>query len=286
MNRLDSMTRAQVIGCLIEGCSIRATVRMTGVAKKTVMRLLVEVGEVCAEYQDFAFRNLNSKRLQLDEMWSWIYCKDRNRTEEIARKNPDAGDVWLWVCVDADSKLVPSWRLGQRDLATAKDFVEDIAKRVKGHVQITTDALRTYLNVIDDTFGDRVDYAQLHKIYRAPQENETRYSPAKCIGCDMKEVSGRPDFRHVSTSFVERQNWTVRTNMRRYTRLSNGFSRKLENHAAATALNYFAYNFIKIHRTLRTSPAMAAGVTDRLWSVEDLVALWEAYEQRRAERAA
>ncbi len=285
MNRLDSQTRAQVINCLIEGCSIRATVRMTGVSKKTVMRLLVEVGEVCADFQSRVFRNLRSKRLQLDEMWAWIYCKDKNRTEEIARKHPDAGDVWLWVCVDADTKLVPSWRLGQRDLVTAKDFVEDIAKRVKGRVQITTDALRTYLNVIEDAFGGECDYAQLHKIYGAPHENETRYSPAKCIGCEMKEVNGRPDPKHVSTSFVERQNWTVRTNMRRYTRLSNGFSRKLENHAAATALNYFAYNFIKIHRTLRISPAMAAGISDRLWSVEDLVALWEQYE-RRAERAA
>jgi IS1 family transposase len=286
MNRLDAITRAQVIGCLIEGCSIRATVRMTGVAKKTVLRLLIEVGEICAHYQDSVFKNLNSRRLQLDEMWSWIYCKDKNRTEEISRKCPDAGDVWLWVCVDADSKLVPSWRLGQRDLATAKDFVEDIAKRVKGRVQITTDQLRTYLNVIEDAFGGQGDFAQLHKIYRASGDPDTLYSPAKCIGCEMKEVSGRPDPKHVSTSFVERQNWSVRTSMRRYTRLSNGFSRKLENHAAATALNYFAYNFIKIHRTLRTSPAMSAGVTDRLWSVEDLVALWEAYEQRRAERAA
>src|ERR1700722_11358033 len=285
MNRLTSESRASAINCLIEGCSIRATVRMTGISKKTVLRLLVEVGEVCAEYQDLAFRNLRSKRLQLDEMWSWIYCKDKNRTEEIARKCPDAGDVWLWV-VDADTKLVPSWRLGQRDLATAKDFVNDLSRRVKGRVQITTDALRTYLNVIEGAFGSEVDYAQLHKVYRAPMDNETRYSPAKCIGCDMKAVSGNPDYKHVSTSFVERQNWTVRGTMRRYTRLSNGFSRKMENHAAATALNYFAYNFIKIHRTIRMSPAMAAGVETRLWSVEDLVALWESYEQRRAERAA
>ena len=171
-------------------------------------------------------------------------------------------------------------------VATAKDFVNDLAQRVKGRVQVTTDALRTYVNVIEDAFGSEVDYAQLHKLYHAALENETRYSPAKCIGCDMKAVSGNPDYKHVSTSFVERQNWTVRTTMRRYTRLSNGFSRKLENHAAATALNYFAYNFIKIHRTPRMSPAMAAGVSDRLWSVEDLVALWEAYEQRGAERAA
>jgi len=162
------------------------------------------------------------------------------------------------------------------------------AERTAGSpvIGLTTDALRTYVNVIEDAFGGQADYAQLHKVYSAAQENETRYSPAQCVGCAMKEVSGRPDFRHVSTSFVERQNWTVRTSMRRYTRLSNGFSRKLENHAAATALNYFAYNFIKIHRTLRTSPAMAAGVTGRLWDVSDLVVLWEAYEQRRAERAA
>jgi IS1 family transposase len=153
MNRLTSEARCRVVSCLIEGCSIRSTVRMTGVCKKTVMRLLVEIGEVCAVYQDVMFVDLKSKRLQLDEMWSWIYCKDKNRTEEIARKCPDPGDVWLWVCIDADSKLVASWRLGQRDLATAKDFVEDIAKRVKGRVQITTDQLRTYLNVVEDAFA-------------------------------------------------------------------------------------------------------------------------------------
>jgi hypothetical protein len=163
--------------------------------------------------------------------------------------------------------------------------VNDLARRVKGRVQVTTDALRIYLNVIEDAFGSEIDFAQLHKVYRATMENETRYSPARCIGCTTKDVTGNPDPKHISTSFVERQNWTVRTNMRRYTRLSNKFSRKLENHAAATALNYFAYNFIKIHRTLRMSPAMAAGVTDRLWDMSDLVALWEQYE-RRAERAA
>jgi IS1 family transposase len=206
MNRLSAQERAQVIGCLIEGCSIRATVRMTGVAKKTVMRVLVEAGEVCADYQDRAFRNLRARRLQLDEMWSWIFCKEKNRTERIARKNPDAGDIWLWTCVDADSKLVPTWRLGQRDVATATDFVSDLAKRVKGRVQITTDALKVYVNVIEDAFGTECDYSQLHKVYRAPLENETRYSPAKCIGCDMKVVSGDPDPKHVSTSFIERQN--------------------------------------------------------------------------------
>ena len=158
MNRLTQQSRAQVIRCLIEGCSIRATVRMTGIAKKTVMRLLVEVGEVCADYQDHVFRNLQSKRLQLDEMWSWIYCKEKNRTEEIARKNPDAGDVWLWVAVDADSKLVPSWRLGQRDLATATDFVNDLATRVKGACRSQLMRSKTYVNVIEDAFGSEVDY--------------------------------------------------------------------------------------------------------------------------------
>jgi IS1 family transposase len=282
MNRLDSKTRAQVISCLIEGCSIRYTVRMTGVAKKTVMRLLVEVGRVCADYQDRAFRNLSCRRLQLDEMWAWIYCKEKNRTEEIAKAHPDAGDVWLWVAVDADTKLVPAWFLGQRDYRTATAFVDDLASRLRNRVQITTDGHRPYVEAIENAFGPDVDYSILQKIYGAPQENETRYSPARCIGIEVREVSGNPDPKHISTSYIERQNWTVRTKMRRYTRLSNGFSRKLTNHAAATALNYFSYNFIQIHNTLRTSPAQAAGVTDHLWDVNDLVALWESYELEQA----
>ena len=280
MNRLDNQTRAQVISCLIEGCSIRSTVRMTGVAKKTVMRLLIEVGEVCADYQDKMFHNLPCRHLQLDEMWAWIYCKEKNRTEEIARKHPDAGDVWLWVAVDADTKLVPSWMLGPRDLAAATTFVSDLASRLANRVQITTDGHRPYLEAIESAFGVEVDYSILQKIYGAPQENETRYSPARCIGAEIRHVSGNPERKHISTSYVERQNWTVRTKMRRYTRLSNGFSRKADNHAAAVALNYFAYNFIQIHSSLRVSPAQAAGVTDHLWSVDDLVSLWESYEDK------
>jgi len=280
MRRLDSKQRAQVINCLIEGCSIRSTVRMTGVAKKTVMRVLVEVGAVCADYQDRVFRNLPTRRLQVDEMWAWIYCKQKNRTEEIAKKHPDAGDVWLWVAIDADTKLVPSWMLGQRDLATATAFVSDLASRLSNRVQITSDGHRPYVEAIESVFGTEVDYSILQKIYGSPLENETRYSPAKCIGIDVRHVSGNPNPKHISTSYVERQNWAVRTAMRRCTRLSNGFSRKLGNHAAATALNYFAYNFIQIHSTLRTSPAMAARVTDRLWDVNDLVCLWESYEQQ------
>ena len=282
MNRLDNEKRAQVINCLIEGCSIRATVRMTGVAKKTVMRLLVEVGEVCADYQNEVFRNLSCRRLQLDEMWAWIYCKEKNRTEEIARLHPDAGDIWLWVAVDADTKLVPSWMLGQRDLGTATAFVTDLASRLNNRVQITTDGHRPYVEAIETAFGLDVDYSILQKIYGAPTENETRYSPARCIGVQVRHVTGSPDRKHISTSYVERQNWTLRTKMRRCTRLSNGFSRKAANHAAATALHYFVYNFITIHNTLRITPAMAAGVTDRLWSVDDLVTLWESYEARLA----
>jgi len=286
MRRLDSKQRAQVISCLIEGCSIRSTVRMTGVAKKTVMRVLVEVGAVCADYQDRVFRNLPTRRLQLDEMWAWIYCKQKNRTEEIAKKHPDAGDVWLWVAIDADTKLVPSWMLGQRDLATATAFVSDLASRLSNRVQITSDGHRPYVEAIETVFGTEVDYSILQKIYGSPLENDTRYSPAKCIGIDVRHVSGNPNPKHISTSYVERQNWAVRTAMRRCTRLSNGFSRKLGNHAAATALNYFAYNFIQIHSTLRTSPAMAARVTDRLWGVDDLVRLWETYEHETETRSA
>jgi IS1 family transposase len=285
MNRLDSAKRVQCIRCLIDGCSIRATVRITGVAKKTVMRLLCEVGAVCEQYQDEVFRDLRCKRLQLDECWAWIYCKQKNRTEKIAREHPEAGDVWLWVCMDADTKIVPTWTLGGRDALTAWAFVEDIAKRVRGRLQITTDAYKVYLKVIEGVFGHSVDYATIQKIFGACDEPEKRYSPAKCIGCEMKPMLGTPDPEHASTSFVERQNWSLRTSVRRMTRLSNGFSRKASNHGAAIALNYFAYNFIKIHRTLRTSPAMAAGVTERLWDVEDLVALWESYE-RRSEREA
>jgi len=270
-----------VIHCLIEGCSIRSTVRMTGVAKKTVMRLLVEVGDVCANYQNEVFQNLNCRRLQLDEMWAWIYCKQKHRTEAIAKAHPDAGDIWLWVAVDADTKLVPCWTLGSRDTGTARDFVDDLASRLKNRVQLTTDGHKPYVEAIDRAFAGFVDYSILQKIYGKPSENETRYSPAQCIGVEERRISGNPDPKHVSTSYIERQNWTVRTKMRRYTRLSNGFSRKLRNHEAATALNYFAYNFIQIHRTLRISPAMAAGVSTKLWEVKDLVALWESYEAKR-----
>jgi IS1 family transposase len=257
---------------------------MTGVSKKAVMRLLCEAGTVCAEYQDRTLRNLPSKRLQLDEIWSWIYCKKANVTPEIAAKNPHAGDIWLWTGLDADSKLIVSWRLGPRDLATAYDFTHDLAERVSQRVQITTDGLKVYLEAVESAFWEDVDYAVLQKVYGQSSDPDAarRYSPAKIVSSSMEIIKGTPDPKHISTSYVERLNWSTRTSMRRYTRLSNGFSRKLENHDAAVALNYFAYNFIKIHRTLRVTPAMAAKVTDRLFDVSDIVALLEASEGKKA----
>jgi IS1 family transposase len=286
MNRLDSKTRAAVISALVEGCSIRSTVRMTGVSKKCVMRLLVEAGAVASKYQDQAFRNLTCRRIQVDELWAFIGAKQKNVTPEIAAKNPNAGDIWLWVAIDADSKIVPCWMLGNRDAGTASQFLYDLRQRLTNRVQLTSDGHKAYLEGVDYAFsGMNVDYAMLVKLYGESPEAEKRYSPAQCIGCKSTVVVGDPDPKHISTSFAERQNLSVRMGNRRYTRVTNAFSRKLENHAAAVALYYFAYNFVKIHRTLRVTPAMAAGVTDRLWEVSDLVVLLEA-EERGLERAA
>jgi IS1 family transposase len=286
MNRLTAAARAQVISCLVEGCSIRSTVRVAGVSKKAVMRLLVDVGAVCAEYQDRVFRNLKSRRVQVDEIWSWIECKARNVTPKIQARNPYAGDVWLWVALDADTKLVLAHRVGDRTPPMAYDFMKDVASRLASRVQLSTDGLYWYVDAVDNAFGIDVDYAMIQKHYAGgllgERTSAARYSPTKFKGSTKEVIKGDPDPRHISTSFVERQNWTVRTNMRRYTRLSNGFSRKLENHEAAVALNYFVYNFIRIHRTLRVTPAIAAGVTTKLWEVSDLVALLEASESKKA----
>jgi IS1 family transposase len=258
---------------------------VTGAAKKTVMRVLVEVGEVCAHFQDEVFRNLNSKRIQVDELWAFCYCKEKTVTPEIAAKHLGAGNVWLWVAIDADTKIVPCWYLGDRGQRSAHAFMSDLAERLSDRIQLTSDGHKAYLDAVEHAFGSNVDYSMMIKVYGSDRDRETRYSPGECIATEVIRINGKPDPKHVSTSFAERQNWTVRTNMRRYTRLSNGFSRKIQNHEAAVALNYFAYNFIKIHRTLRMSPAMAAGVSNRLWDVADLVALWESYE-RGMERAA
>ena len=284
MNKLPLAKRAQVLHLLVEGNSLRATARLSDVAFNTVAKLFVGAGRACLAYQDEAFHNLPCKRLQLDEIWSFVYAKEKNVA--AAKEAPDdAGDVWTWVAIDADTKLVPSWRIGDRSTETAIAFVDDLSDRLASRVQITTDGHRPYLEAVEQAFGADVDYAQLVKIYgAAPEAFKGRYSPAECTGIRKTRIEGKPDAKHVSTSYVERQNLTMRMSIRRFTRLTNAFSKKLENHALSVALHYMHYNFCRIHKTLRVTPAMAAGVTDRLWSVSDIAALVEAAEPKPAKR--
>lgn len=273
MNRLDTAKRAQIVSAIVEGCSIRSIVRMTGASKNTIAKLLVELGAACSVYLDEHLVNLPCKRVQVDEIWSFCYAKAKNVTPEIAAKNPGAGDVWTWVAIDADTKLIPSWIVGPRDGVTARIFVNDLANRLANRIQLTSDGLSVYLQAVERAFRGEVDYAQLVKIYGETSEGQKRYSPAECIGCERKAIAGDPDPRHISTSYIERQNLTVRMSLRRFTRLTNAFSKKIENHTAALAIFYMHYNFVRIHQSLRVTPAMAAGVTGRLWSIEDLIAL-------------
>lgn len=273
MNRLDSATRCRVIAALVEGCSIRATVRMTGVAKNTIQKLLIELGAACSAYQDQILRDLPCKRVQVDECWAFCYAKAKNVTPDIAAKNPFAGDVWTWAAIGADTKLIPSWIIGPRDGITARIFVNDLAGRLADRIQLTSDGLKAYLGAVEHAFRGDVDYAQLVKIYGETSEGQKRYSPAECVGCERHTVVGYPDSEHISTSFIERANLTMRMGMRRFTRLTNGFSKKIENHTAAVALHMMHHNFVRIHSTLRTTPAMAAGVTSKLWEIADIVAL-------------
>jgi IS1 family transposase len=273
MNKLTRDKQARVIGALVEGTSINATVRMTGVAKNTILKLLAGLGTACAEYQDKALRNLKSKRIQCDEIWQFCYAKEKNVPEEL-RDKFGVGDVWTWVAIDADTKLVPSFTLGNRDAETARTFIEDLAGRLANRVQITTDGLRVYLDAVEGAFGADVDYAQLIKIYGAGQE-ETRYSPAECIGCETKVISGRPKTEHISTSYIERQNLTMRMGMRRFTRLTNGFSKKIENHFYSIAIHFMHYNFCRIHKTLRVTPAMEAGIADHVWTIGEMLSKME-----------
>ena len=271
MNCLDNQTRARVISCLTEGCSVRATVRMTGVSKPTILKLLADLGTACAAYHDRYVRNLKVRRLQCDEIWEFVGAKAKNVSAE--KKQQGWGDIWTWIGVDADTKLIVSYLVGGRDAGWAYDFMEDCASRISSRVQITTDGHRAYLEAVEGAFGMDVDYAQLQKIYGASLEPERRYSPARCIGSDMKVVSGNPDPKHVSTSYVERQNLTMRMHMRRFARLTNAFSKKAENHVHSVALHYMFYNFCRVHQTLRVTPAMEAGLADHVWSIEELVTL-------------
>jgi IS1 family transposase len=277
MNRLGSETRAQVIRCLVDGNSIRATVRITGVAKNTVIKLLVEAGAICSEYQDRVFRNLGCRRIQVDEIWSFVGAKDKNVPEE-KRDQFGIGSVWTWTAIDAESKLIPTWQVGTRDAGVASEFLYDLSQRLAKRVQLTSDGHKAYLEAVDYAFSGNVDYAMLVKLYGADPSEEKRYSPAQCIGTRCTPIVGNPDPKHISTCYVETQNLTMRMSMRRFTRLTNAFSKKLENHIAALGLYFMYYNFARIHQTLRVSPAMAAGVTGKLWSVYDIVALIEAKE--------
>ena len=271
MNKLSTAKRSAIVRALCEGCSIRSTVRLTGASKNTVVKLLVELGEACSAYQDKTIRGVKSKRVQCDEIWSFVGSKEKNTTEE--KKAKGCGDCWTWTGLDADTKLMISFRLGDRTLNTAYDFMHDLAARLSNRVQLTTDGHRPYLAAVEDAFGGDIDYAMLVKIYGADGTSEKRYSPAVCLGCKIEEVTGSPDPKHTSTSYVERQNLTMRMSMRRFTRLTNAFSKKLENHAATVALYFMYYNFARVHQTLRVTPAMEAGISDHVWSIEEIVGL-------------
>lgn len=273
MNRLTTAERARIIACLVEGNSIRATVRMTGFAKNTVTKLLVELGEACSQYMNEHFRELPCRRVQCDEIWSFCYAKEKNVPADM-KGQFGVGDVWTWTAICADTKLVPSFMVGNRDGETAKLFIEDLAARLRGRIQLTTDGHKPYLEAVEGAFGCDIDYAMLVKHYGNPPEgNEKRYSPAECCGTSKTAITGKPDMKHVSTSYVERQNLTMRMGMRRFTRLTNGFSRKVDNLAAAVALHFMHYNFVRIHQTLKTTPAVAAGVSKAPWTIEMIAQL-------------
>lgn len=272
MNRLPLETRAKIIGLLVEGNSLRSVSRLCDVSINTVTKLLVDAGKAAIAYHDEHVRGVRSQRVQCDEIWSFVGAKAKNVTPE--QKHEGRGDAWTWTAIDADTKLCLSYLVGGRDAGWALEFMEDVASRLNGRIQITTDAHRAYLVAVEGAFGMDVDFAQLQKIYGAPTDAEMRrYSPAQCIGADMKVVTGNPDPKHVSTSFVERQNLTMRMSMRRFTRLTNGFSKKIENHIHAVAIHFIHYNFARIHKTLRITPAMAAGLTDHVWSLEEIALL-------------
>jgi IS1 family transposase len=283
MNKLSQVDRAKALQLLCEGMSIRAITRVTGFSKTTVSKLVVDAGQAAAWYQDRVFQSLDCKRLQIDEVWGFVAAKQKN-VATMKRPQFDAGDAWLWLATDAQTKLVPCWHVGTRDGEAAMEFVDDLASRLASRTQITTDGLKAYLYAVDAAFGGEVDYAQLVKLYGdAPEGAKGRYSPAECTGAIKTRVIGNPDMKHVSTSYAERNNLNIRMHSRRMTRLTNAFSKKMENHAHAMALHFLYYNFVRIHKTLKITPAMAAGVTDRLWEVSDMVAVLDAWETSRSE---
>lgn len=274
MNRLPLEKRTQIIGLLCEGNSLRATSRLVGVSINTVTKLLVDLGTACQKYHDEHVQGVEAKHVQCDEIWAFCYAKDKNLPKRFQGMY-GMGSIWTWVALDSDSKFAISWLVGNRDAEYAKVFIQDVAARLKNRVQLTTDGLKAYLDAVDKTFGTEVDYAQLVKLFGPCLESEHRYSPAECTGTHKEIITGNPKRKHISTSYIERQNLTLRMSLRRFTRLTNAFSKKVENHAHAVALHFMYYNFVRIHKTLRVTPAMAAGITSKLWSIEDLARLLE-----------
>jgi IS1 family transposase len=276
MNRLQTEHRAQIVGLLAEGNSLRAASRLADVSINTVSKLLVDVGAACEAYQDRTLRGLKSKRIQCDEIWAFVYAKAKNVPERM-RGAWGVGDVWTWTAIDADSKLIPSWAVGRRDAFTGHAFMLDLADRLANRVQLTTDGHKVYLEAVEGAFGNDIDYAMLVKMYEGDSGKgpETRYSPAHCTGARTQRITGDPDPMHISTSHAERANLTMRMSMRRFTRLTNGFSKKVDNHKAALALHFMHYNFARIHKTLRVTPAMEAGVADHVWTLEEVARLTE-----------
>lgn len=274
MKQLTREQRVAVIRCLVEGCSVRSTVRITGIAKNTIQKLTCDLGEACLKYQDRVLKNLTCKRIECDEIWNFCYAKDKNLPDSM-RGQPGVGSMWTWTAICADTKLIISWRLGQRDSHNAYLFMGDVSRRLGSRVQLTTDGLKTYLEAVEAHFGGEIDYAMLVKKYGTNDgENpETRYSPGKCLGADKKHVSGEPDMAYVSTSYSERQNLNIRMQNRRYTRLTNAFSKKAEMQAFSVAIMFFYHNFVRIHQSIRTTPALKAGIETEKWTIEDMVDL-------------
>jgi len=279
MNQLTSSQRVRVISALLEGNSIASTCRMTGVAKRTVLRLLAEMGVLCADHHHQTVRGLRPQRVQCDEIWSFCYARDKNVPSHL-RDQPGIGSVWTWVGMDADTKLCIGWLIGDRDAECAREFMLDLASRIVSRVQLTTDGHQPYLQAVDDAFGKEVDYAMLVKIYGKPRARDGRPRSHDFVGAKRQHVTGFPNGEFVSTSFIERQNLTMRMSMRRFTRRTNAFSKKLANLRHSVALHYANYNFCRIHQSLRVTPAMAAGLSDHVWSLDELVGLLVADEQK------
>lgn len=284
MNKLGPKERAQILGLMVEGMSIRAISRTTGTSKNTIVKLLRDAGQACSAYQNTALRGLTCQRLQLNEIWSFVYAKQANALK-TEKETGEAGDVWVWTAIDADTKLIASWMIGDRSADTARAFCTDLASRVTGRVQVATDGHFAYLNAMEKAFGTDADYAMLVKIYGRPTGTEKRYSPPEFVGTEAKVILGNPDAKHINRGFAERQNLTMRMSMRRFARLTNAFSKKVENHVHALSIYFMHYNFVRIHQTLRATPTMAAKVTDKLWSLADMVVVLEEWEKNNASSA-